>query len=232
LNFLLENGSLVYSSCTGNLKSLIRDTQSFKSGTIIFEYKDIFDILLEDYYALLKYFFIPITDLNNSGANFNDLIIQRGNAVFIQNLFEQAVAFQRVNDVKTEPVSSLSGLASTTGPWTSASTIYSVSLVEGDTMSLYIQYKMGQVREYGIDPTVVAGLGPKFTSAPVYQLTFAGRTFNIPIGTRDTNPSGYANSYNMGQFTENEISLNNNGTQTIELRLIASPPNVKSVFDY
>lgn len=42
LNFLLENGSLIYSSCTGNLKSLIKDTFSFKSGTIIFEYKDIF----------------------------------------------------------------------------------------------------------------------------------------------------------------------------------------------
>jgi hypothetical protein len=53
-------------------------------------YKDIFDILLEDYYALLKYFFVPITDLNNSGANFNDIVIQGGNAVFIQNLFDSA----------------------------------------------------------------------------------------------------------------------------------------------
>ena len=42
LIFLLENGSLIYSSCTGNLKSLIKDTFSFKSGTLIFEYKDIF----------------------------------------------------------------------------------------------------------------------------------------------------------------------------------------------
>lgn len=67
------------------------DVLIFKDiNTTQVEYKDIFDILLEDYYALLKYFFIPITDLNNSGANFNDLIIQRGNAVFIQNLFEQA----------------------------------------------------------------------------------------------------------------------------------------------
>lgn len=71
---------------------------TIKSDALIFKdipgtsvvYKDIFDILLEDYYALLKYFFVPITDLNNSGANFNNLIIQGGNAVFIQNLFESA----------------------------------------------------------------------------------------------------------------------------------------------
>lgn len=71
---------------------------SVKSNALIFkpietatvEYKDIFDLLMEDYYALLKYYFIPITDVNNYGANFNDLIINRGNAVFVQNLLESA----------------------------------------------------------------------------------------------------------------------------------------------
>jgi energy-coupling factor transporter ATP-binding protein EcfA2 len=49
LNFLLENGSLIYSSCTGNLKNLLKDTLSFKSGTIIFEYKDVFiKIMVKD----------------------------------------------------------------------------------------------------------------------------------------------------------------------------------------
>ena len=150
----------------------------------------------------------------------------------LQNLFEQAVAFQRVTDTMTEPVSSLSGLASVTGPWLSNSPIYSVNFNDGDTLSLFIQYQFGQARQYGIDPTVVAGLGPRFTSAPVYQLTFAGKTFNIPIGRRDTNTSLYTNGYNMDTFSQNEVSLNSSTTQTIELRLIASPQNVKSVFDY
>ena len=49
LSFLLENGSLIYSSCTGNLKNLLKDTFSFKSGTIYFEYKDIFiKIMVKD----------------------------------------------------------------------------------------------------------------------------------------------------------------------------------------
>jgi len=49
LSFLLKNGSLIYSSCTGNLKNLLKDTFSFKSGTIIFEYKDIFiKIMVKD----------------------------------------------------------------------------------------------------------------------------------------------------------------------------------------
>jgi SpoVK/Ycf46/Vps4 family AAA+-type ATPase len=42
LNFLLENGSLIYNSCSGKLKSLIKDSYSFKGGTFIFEYKDVF----------------------------------------------------------------------------------------------------------------------------------------------------------------------------------------------
>lgn len=71
--------------------SVKSDTLIFKeiSGTAV-DYKDIFDLLMEDYYALLRYFFIPITDLNNTGFNFNNSIINSGNAVFIQNLFESA----------------------------------------------------------------------------------------------------------------------------------------------
>jgi energy-coupling factor transporter ATP-binding protein EcfA2 len=42
LNFLMENGSLIYNSCSGKLKSLVKDSYSFKGGTFIFEYKDVF----------------------------------------------------------------------------------------------------------------------------------------------------------------------------------------------
>ena len=52
------------------------------------QYRDIFDIFLEDYYALLNYFFIPSTDLNNNGGNSNDLF--SGNKVRIENLFNNA----------------------------------------------------------------------------------------------------------------------------------------------
>lgn len=42
LNFLLENGKLIYSSCSGKLNLLINDIEMFKGGTILFSYKDIF----------------------------------------------------------------------------------------------------------------------------------------------------------------------------------------------
>jgi len=56
--------------------------------TTTVQYRDIFDIFLEDYYALLNYFFIPSTDLNNNGGNSNDLF--SGNKVRIENLFNNA----------------------------------------------------------------------------------------------------------------------------------------------
>lgn len=150
----------------------------------------------------------------------------------LQNLFEQAVAYQRVTDSQTKTVSSSSGLGTTAGPWLNNSTIYGVDFYENDTLSLFIKYEFGQIRQYGIDPTVVSGLGPQFTSAPVYQLTFAGKTFNIPIGQRDINSSVYPNNYNMDQFLTDEKSLTtNNSTLTVEIRLVATQPLVQSVFD-
>jgi hypothetical protein len=148
----------------------------------------------------------------------------------LQNLFEQAVAFQRVTDTTTQTVSSSSGLGTTTGPWLNNSTIYGVDFYTNDTLSLFVKYQFGQIRQYGIDPTAVAGLGPKFTRAPVYQITFAGKTFNIPIGKRDTYTSIYPNEYNIDQFLSDETSLPSI-TQTVEIRLVATEPLVRSVFD-
>jgi SpoVK/Ycf46/Vps4 family AAA+-type ATPase len=42
LDFLLENGTLIFNSCSGKLKNLISDNMSFKGGSFIFQYKDIF----------------------------------------------------------------------------------------------------------------------------------------------------------------------------------------------
>lgn len=149
------------------------------------------------------------------------------------NLFEQAVAFQRVDDAVPLTVSNMGPNLSGIGPWTTASTIYGVNFREGDTLSLFIQYQFGQVRRYGIDPTVVQGLGSRFQSAPVYSITFAGRTFNIPIGNSDPNPSVYPNGYNMG--TSQNLAWENSLTNTsasVEIRLVATASNVQSSFDY
>ena len=51
-------------------------------------YQDIFDILMEDYYTILNYYFVPSTDLNNYGGNSNDLFT--GNKVRIEHLFNTA----------------------------------------------------------------------------------------------------------------------------------------------
>lgn len=42
LDFLLKNGSLVYNSVSGKLKNLKNNNKSFKAGTFIFKYKNIF----------------------------------------------------------------------------------------------------------------------------------------------------------------------------------------------
>jgi hypothetical protein len=42
LDFLLKNGSLVYNSISGKLKSLKLNNRNFKAGNFIFKYKDIF----------------------------------------------------------------------------------------------------------------------------------------------------------------------------------------------
>ena len=42
LDFLLENGTLIFNSCSGKLKNLINDSMSFKGGSFIFQYEDIF----------------------------------------------------------------------------------------------------------------------------------------------------------------------------------------------
>jgi energy-coupling factor transporter ATP-binding protein EcfA2 len=42
LSFLLERGELIFSSCSGKLKLLLNDSESFKGGSILFSYKDIY----------------------------------------------------------------------------------------------------------------------------------------------------------------------------------------------
>jgi len=42
LSFLLERGEFIFSSCSGKLKLLLNDSESFKGGSILFSYKDIY----------------------------------------------------------------------------------------------------------------------------------------------------------------------------------------------
>jgi energy-coupling factor transporter ATP-binding protein EcfA2 len=42
LSFLLERGEFIFSSCSGKLKLLLNDSESFKGGSILFSYKDVY----------------------------------------------------------------------------------------------------------------------------------------------------------------------------------------------
>ena len=42
LNFLLDYGELIYSSCSGKLKFLLNDKESFNGGSLLFSYKDVY----------------------------------------------------------------------------------------------------------------------------------------------------------------------------------------------
>jgi hypothetical protein len=69
LNFLLENGKFVYSSCSGKLKSLIKDSGSFKGGSFLFEYKDFFVKLMVKNSDDMN---ITYTDISGEVHNFGD----------------------------------------------------------------------------------------------------------------------------------------------------------------
>jgi hypothetical protein len=110
----------------------------------------------------------------------------------LKDLFEQAVAFNRVELVGTTinpsdvPSSYVNVKQNSANDWP----VYGVTFQELDTLLLYVKYTIGKIRRYGIDPTVVAGLDPAFSVAPVLTLTFGGRTFDIPIGSKDPNNTG------------------------------------------
>lgn len=149
----------------------------------------------------------------------------------LRNLFEQAVAFGRADDtINLYP----SGVPVTLSPslWTSGYKIYGVDFQIGDSLSLYINYSVGERRVYGIDPTVMTNL-PGFTNGPVYQLSYNGKTFNIPVGSQDPSTSPYGNAYNMNspQAVSDEKSID--GLKIlVEVKLVATPQSSLSVFDY
>ena len=111
----------------------------------------------------------------------------------LQDMFEQAVAYNRIGITGTAVSSgdipaAFNMVKNTTTPndWV----VHSVQFQESDSIVLYVKYTIGKIRRYGIDPTVAAGLDPTFSLAPVLTLTFAGRTFDIPIGSKDPNNLG------------------------------------------
>ena len=140
----------------------------------------------------------------------------------LKNLFEQAVAYNRVGYVGTTINSSDVPATFVNVKQNSVNDlpVYGVTFQESDTLLLYVKYTIGKIRRYGIDPTVVAGLDPAFSVAPVLTLSFGGRTFDIPIGSRAPGNTG------PDQDTENGDS--SVILRTYGIKLVAT--NASSVF--
>jgi hypothetical protein len=140
----------------------------------------------------------------------------------LKDLFEQAVAYNRVGITGTTinsndiPTSFVNVKHNSVNDWP----VYGVTFQESDTMMLFVKYTIGKVRRYGIDPTVVNGLDPAFTVSPVLTLTFGGRTFDIPIGSRDPN--------NLGPDDDTEGGDSATIVKTYGIKLVAT--NASSVF--
>jgi hypothetical protein len=157
----------------------------------------------------------------------------------LRNLFEQSVAYGRANDtIEVDLADIPSAIVNRIGPngnpintpWTLASHIYGISFADNDTLTFYIKYSLGSARRYGVDPTVVAGLGPQWQNAPSIKLTFQGRSFDIPIGITDPQ-SGLLRDggTGIGSDQDSEFAASN-VDYTLGIQLIASPN--KSNFDY
>jgi hypothetical protein len=157
----------------------------------------------------------------------------------LRNLFEQSVAYGRANDtIEVDLADIPSAIVNRIAPngtpintpWTLASHIYGISFADNDTLTFYIKYSLGSARRYGIDPTVVAGLGPQWQNAPSIKLTFQGRSFDIPIGITDPQ-SGLIRDGGTGIGSDQDSEFaDSNVDYTLGIQLIASPN--KSNFDY
>lgn len=150
----------------------------------------------------------------------------------LRNLFEQSVAYSRVTDSTSYNVSYVPAALKTSpnNPWTTAAKIYGVDFIDGDSLTFYIKYSLGSARRYGIDPTVVAGLGPQWQNAPSVKLTFQGKSFDIPIGITDPN-SGLVRDGGTGANSDQDSEFAaSNIDYTLAVQLLASPN--KSNFDY
>jgi hypothetical protein len=150
----------------------------------------------------------------------------------LRNLFEQSVAYSRVTDSTSYNVSYVPSSLKTSpnNPWTNAAKIYGVDFVDGDSLTFYIKYSLGSARRYGIDPSVVAGLGPQWQNAPSVKLTFQGKSFDIPIGITDPN-SGLIRDGGTGINSDQDSEFAaSNLDYTLAVQLLASPN--QSNFDY
>ena len=149
----------------------------------------------------------------------------------LQNLFEQSVAYGRVDDSIILPLSNvpsaLSGI--TNNPWSVASKIYGVDFVTGDSLTFYIKYLVGAARRYGIDPTVVSGLTGGWQNLPSLTLTFNGVSFDIPIGISDP-ASGLTGGGSTGGSDRDIEFSNSSSYYTLAVQLVAS--SFQSAFDY
>jgi hypothetical protein len=111
----------------------------------------------------------------------------------LHNIFEQAVAYNKVDDSIPIAVSN-SGFSSSinggvTGgnpaiaqAWNNGLNIYGVNFNPGDTATLYVKYEMTKTRQFQVSPWVTIGLDPTiFSVGQVLSINVGGSSITLPL---------------------------------------------------
>jgi hypothetical protein len=111
----------------------------------------------------------------------------------LHNIFEQAVAFNKVGDSVPVDVSNLGFSSSVNGgvtggnpniaaAWNNGLNIYGVTFAPGDTATLYVKYEMNKVRQFQVSPWVTIGLDPSvFSVGQVLSINVGGSSISLPL---------------------------------------------------
>ena len=147
----------------------------------------------------------------------------------LHNLFEQAVSYQKATDAVPISVSSggFYGNGATAGgnpalltAWNNGLNTFGVSFLPGDTVTLYVKYRMTKARRFQVDPWVTQGIDPTvFAIGQVVSITIAGTNVVIPV----PGISGNADWYEEGSGTP--------VYKTYGIILRAAPSTTASAFD-
>jgi hypothetical protein len=109
----------------------------------------------------------------------------------LHNLFEQAVSYQKATDSVPISVSASgfygNGVTIGSDPslltaWNNGLNTFGVSFLPGDTLTLYVKYRMTKARRFQVDPWVTQGIDPGvFAIGQVVSITIAGTNVVIPV---------------------------------------------------
>lgn len=123
-----------------------------------------------------------------------DTVSAVGGATYVpalHNLFEQAVSYQKATDAVPISVSAsgfyANGVTITSNPallsaWNNGLNTFGVSFLPGDTVTLYVKYRMSKARRFQVDPWVTQGIDPSvFNVGQVVSITIAGTNVVIPV---------------------------------------------------